>query len=77
MRRKSGIYNRLSALHMFTVFLLAILAAPACSSDTTYTFQQLLDDASLVLVEPEGFVEKEPEENTVLAYEHALQHQTK
>ena len=77
MRRKSGIYNRLSALHMFTVFLLAILAAPACSSDTTYTFQQLLDDASLVLVEPEGFVEKEPEENTVLSYEHALQHQTK
>ena len=69
--------SRLSVSRFLSALVFAIVIAPVSASETVYTFQQLLDDASLSLHEPDGFIKKEPEENTVLSYEYALQHQQK
>ena len=53
-------FNRQTALFLLPALILSIIVFPAFASETEYTFQQLLDDASLVLKEPEGFVNKEP-----------------
>jgi len=68
---------RLSVSLLLSALVFTIVIAPVTASETVYTFQQLLDDASLSLHEPDGFIRKEPEENTVLSYEYALQHQQK
>ena len=69
--------SRLSVPLLLCAFVFAIVFASLNASETVYTFQQLLDDASLSLHEPDGFIKKEPEENTVLSYEYALQHHQK
>ena len=69
--------SRLSVQLLLSAFVFVIAFVPLNASETVYTFQQLLDDAGLSLHEPDGFINKEPEENTVLSYEYALQHQQK
>lgn len=69
--------SRLSVPLLLSAFVFVIVFVPLNASETVYTFQQLLDDAGLSLHEPDGFINKEPEENTVLSYEYALQHQQK
>lgn len=69
--------SSLPASLLLAAFVFSIVIVPLNASETVYTFQQLLDDAGLTLHEPDGFIKKEPEENTVLSYEYALQHQQK
>jgi len=71
------IHPRPVGLCLSLFLLIAQYPGDVHAEDTSYTFEQLLEDGGLVLEKPADFIIQAPEVNDVLSYEYAIKHNEK